>query len=70
MGDEILTTVAGIKKVYSVEELIGRQVSVVANLEPTTIKGITSECMLLAATGEPISLLVPDREVAPGTPIG
>jgi methionyl-tRNA synthetase len=69
MGDEILTTVAGIKKVYSVDELIGRQVSVVANLEPTAIKGITSECMLLAAKGEPISLLVPDREVPPGTTI-
>ena len=69
MGDEVLTTVAGIKKVYSVDELIGRQVSVVANLEPTAIKGITSECMLLAAKGEPISLLVPDREVPPGTTI-
>jgi len=69
VGDETLTTVAGIKKTYSADELIGRQVSVVVNLEPTTIKGITSECMLLAAKGEPLSLLVPDRETPPGTPI-
>jgi len=70
VGDDILTSVAGVKAEYSSQQLVGQQVCVVANLEPATIKGITSECMLLAAKGEPLSLLVPDREVPPGTVIG
>jgi len=70
VGDDILTTVAGIKAEYSSQQLVGQQVCVVANLEPVAIKGITSECMLLAAKGEPLSLLVSDREVPPGTVIG
>lgn len=70
VGEEVLTTVAGIKRAYLPEELVGGQVVVLANLEPAKIKGITSECMLLAAKGEKITLLIPDREVPPGTPIG
>lgn len=70
VGDRILTSVAGIKSAYSEQELIGRQVVVVTNLEPAEIKGVTSEVMLLAAKGERIALLMPDREIPPGTPIG
>lgn len=70
LGNEVLTTVAGIKRTYLPEELFGRQVIVLANLEPAKIKGITSECMLLAAKGEKTTLLIPDQEVPPGTPIG
>jgi len=70
VGDDILTIVAGIKPAYPCDQLVGRQVCVVANLEPATIKGIKSEGMLLAAMGDPLSLLVPDREVLPGTAIG
>lgn len=69
VGDRMLTTVAGIKRAYSVEVLIGRQVGVLVNLDPTMIKGVTSECMILAAKGEPLALLVPDRKVPSGTPI-
>ncbi|MGB9902524.1 methionine--tRNA ligase subunit beta, partial [Methanothrix sp.] len=62
--------VAGIAKVYSPEELVGRQVVVVANLEPVKIFGVESRGMLLAAdiNGDAV-LLRPDRDVPPGSGI-
>ncbi len=42
--------VAGIKAHYTKEELIGKKIAVVANLEPRTIRGLTSHGMLLAAS--------------------
>ena len=45
------TIVSGIAKHYAPEELVGRQVCFVANLEPRRIKGITSEGMILSAEG-------------------
>jgi len=62
--------VAGIAKVYEPEELVGRQVVVVANLEPAKLMGVESQGMVLAASedGAPV-LLHPEREVPPGTPV-
>ncbi len=62
------TLVAGIARQYPVAELVGRQVAVVANLEPATIMGVESNGMVLAASGDggPV-LLRPDRPVADGT---
>ncbi|RLE33103.1 methionine--tRNA ligase [Candidatus Acetothermia bacterium] len=68
-GTEVKTCVAGIKGSYSAEELIDRQVVAIVNLEPRTVRGVRSECMLLAAGGEPLSLLRPDRSVEPGTAV-
>jgi methionine--tRNA ligase beta chain len=63
--------VAGIKAVYAKEDLIGRQIVIVANLEPRKIAGILSHGMLLAAEdGEAVGLLSPDREFRPGSKIG
>ena len=61
---------AGIQKYYSSEELVGRQIIVVTNLEPKKIMGMESQGMLLAAdiSGEPI-LLMPDKQVPPGSKI-
>lgn len=42
--------VAGIKQFYSKEELIGKKVVVIANLEPKTIRGVESHGMLFAAS--------------------
>ncbi|OFV68777.1 MAG: methionyl-tRNA ligase [Candidatus Syntrophoarchaeum caldarius] len=56
--------VAGIAELYSAEELVNKEIIVLANLEPATIFGVESRGMLLAA-GEGV-LLVPDREVKPG----
>ncbi len=61
--------VAGIGKIYSPEDMIGREIIVVANLEPRMLLGLESQGMLLAANdGGPV-LLRPDREVPPGSPI-
>ncbi|HDL85139.1 MAG TPA: methionine--tRNA ligase, partial [Candidatus Acetothermia bacterium] len=71
VGKRTLTSVAGIRARYSTEDLIGRQVVIVVNLEPTVIRGVKSEAMLLAAgKGKGISLLAPDRDVPPGSAIG
>jgi methionyl-tRNA synthetase len=62
--------VAGIAKYYKPEELLGKQVIVVANLEPATLKGVQSDGMLLAAevNGEPI-LLTTDKKTKNGAKI-
>ncbi len=69
LGSETKACVAGIKGSYAAEELVGRAVVVVTNLEPRTIRGLQSECMLLAAKGEGLSLIIPDRPAEPGTSV-
>ncbi|MCD6359330.1 MAG: methionine--tRNA ligase [Armatimonadetes bacterium] len=65
--EEPRTIVAGIAQAFSVRELIGELIVVVANLEPATIRGVQSQGMILAAGGkEPVALIVPDRECEPG----
>jgi methionyl-tRNA synthetase len=60
--------VAGIAEAYAPETLVGKQVIVVANLAPATIRGIKSEGMILAAGEESIlGLSALDRDVPPGT---
>ncbi len=60
--------VAGIASYYAPEELVGRDVVVIANLAPAVLFGVESRGMILAA-GEEASLLVPLRPVEPGTRI-
>jgi methionyl-tRNA synthetase len=60
--------VAGIAEAYAPDQLVGKQVIVVANLAPATIRGIRSEGMILAAGDEAIvGLSALDRDVPPGT---
>ena len=68
LGEEKRQIIAGIAKQYGPEELIGREIAVVANLEPRVLFGLESQGMLLAAAGEngPV-LLWPDSDVLPGT---
>jgi len=62
--------VAGIAQFYKPEDLIGKEIIVIANLEPKTLFGLKSQGMLLAAEdGEQPVLLIPDKEVPPGTKI-
>jgi len=70
LGEEKKQILAGIQKYYQPEELMGKTIVVVANLEPRKMMGLESQGMLLAAdvNGEPI-LLIPDKEVQPGAPI-
>lgn len=63
--------VAGIKDKYTKEELTGKVVIAVVNLEPKSVAGVVSECMLLAAFNDSeLSLLAPERSVAVGTKVG
>lgn len=61
---------AGVKQWYKPEDFVGKQVIVVANLEPRVMMGLESQGMVLAADSEdgPIFLTVP-KEVPPGTKI-
>lgn len=53
IGDEVRTIVSGIAKFYTPEEMVGKRVVVVTNLEPRKIRGIESKGMILCAcTGE------------------
>jgi methionyl-tRNA synthetase len=70
IGDEKRQIVAGVAQFYSAEDLVGRQIVVVANLAPATIRGVESQGMLLAAKGgEGLALLSPDSEVPPGSSV-
>lgn len=60
---------SGIREYYALEQLIGKQCPFVTNLEPRTLRGLTSYGMILAVgTGEGGAVLLhPDREVPPGS---
>jgi methionyl-tRNA synthetase len=70
LGSEQRQIVAGIAAKYTAEELVGRNVVVVANLKPAKLMGVESNGMVLAASvgeaGEP-SLLAVAEDVPPGT---
>ncbi len=67
--------IAGVGKQYEPEALVGCEIVIVANLEPRKLMGLESNGMLLAAHGLPAQagkggapvLLMPDREVPPGS---
>ncbi len=70
LGEEApRTLVAGIAENYAPEDLVGRQVVVVTNLQPATIRGVESQGMVLAAvTADGRAVLVqPDAVVANGS---
>ena len=68
MGDHERQVVAGIAEVYEPDNLIGKEMLVLVNLEPRNLKGFDSNGMILAAStdGGPV-LICPEREVPPGS---
>jgi len=70
LGAETRQIVAGIAKFYKPEDLVGKEIVVIVNLEPKVVFNLESQGMLLAGDveGKPI-LLIPDKEVPPGTKI-
>ncbi|MCH8992408.1 MAG: methionine--tRNA ligase, partial [Acidobacteria bacterium] len=71
VGGERRQIVAGIAKHYAPDALVGKTIIVVANLQPTKIRGVTSHGMLLAAsTGDTLRLLTTDGPLEPGTGVG
>uniref|UniRef100_A0A7J2TLB2 Methionine--tRNA ligase n=1 Tax=Archaeoglobus fulgidus TaxID=2234 RepID=A0A7J2TLB2_ARCFL len=68
IGDEKRQVVAGIAENHEPEDLIGKQVVLLANLKPVKIMGVESRGMILAADvdGKAV-LIVPERDVAVGS---
>jgi methionyl-tRNA synthetase len=74
LGDEQRTLVAGLKPYCAPESLLGKEIILVANLEPRKVRGVESKGMLLAATHEKdgaqqVTILTTDGEVPPGATI-
>jgi len=68
LGGREKQLVAGLKEHYGQDELKGKQIIVIDNLEPAVIRGIKSEGMLLAAQDEErISILIPEKKVRLGS---
>lgn len=63
--------VAGIGKAYTPEELIGKTIVVVTNLEPANLMGVESHGMLLAASDDEgnLSVITPEKEIKAGARI-
>ena len=60
----------GIKAYYTKEQLMGKLVVAVINLEPKSVVGVISECMMLSAFSETdLSLVSPDKEMPLGTKV-
>lgn len=67
-GDENRQLVAGIAEWYSPENLKGKQIPVLVNLEPKEFRGIQSQGMILAADEDGTAVLMhPGREVKNGS---
>ncbi len=70
LGGEERQIVAGIRGQYAPEELSGKQIVVVANLEPARLRGMESQGLLLAASdGDRIVILTPEKNVTPGVKV-
>jgi methionyl-tRNA synthetase len=66
VGKEVRQIVSSIARDYTPEEMVGKKIVVIVNLKPAKFRGEESNGMLFAA-GEPASLLIPLRDVKPGT---
>ena len=68
LGDKTKQIVAGIRSSYKKEDLVGREIVVIDNLEPAILRGVESQAMVLAASDENgHSIIIPDREVKIGS---
>jgi methionyl-tRNA synthetase len=70
LGGEERQLVAGIRSHYRPEDLVGRQVVVVANLAPAMLRGVESQGMILAAAdGDRMVILGLTERVPSGAPV-
>ncbi|MCA9726516.1 MAG: methionine--tRNA ligase subunit beta [Candidatus Eisenbacteria bacterium] len=70
LGSERRQLVAGLAAYYKPEDLIGKQIVVVANLKPAKLRGEVSQGMLLAGSDEEgVAILMPARPMAPGSKV-
>ncbi|MFA6600564.1 MAG: hypothetical protein WC352_00835 [Candidatus Omnitrophota bacterium] len=67
IGETVKKIVAGIRLHYGPDELLGKRVVVIDNLEPAVIRGVESQGMILAASeGELLTVVVPERPINSG----
>jgi methionyl-tRNA synthetase len=71
LGDEEREIVAGVAESYTPEEMVGKKIVIIANLQPAKIRGVISNGMLLAAEidGKAILLQPENSDVAAGTKV-
>ena len=71
IGTEVRQIVAGVAMWYATDDLVGKEIVIVANLAPAVIRGVESRGMLLAASDPDGAAVIlnPDKEVPPGSPV-
>ncbi|UCB57281.1 MAG: methionine--tRNA ligase subunit beta [Candidatus Omnitrophota bacterium] len=69
LGEEKRQLIAGIALQYEAQDVIGKQVPVLCNLEPAKIRGVESNGMVLCATAPDPVLLSPLKKVPAGSKI-
>jgi len=70
LGNEQRTIVAGIAESYKPKSIIGKQIPILANLEPRTIRGIESQGMILAIDiNDKTTLIKPSKKVPNGAKV-
>jgi len=70
VGEHDIQLVAGLKEAYKENELIGKKIVVVRNLEPSVIRGMESQGMLLAGVfKDKITLIQPDKDIEIGAKV-
>ncbi len=68
LGERQKQVVAGIRNHYSKEELVGKQVVIVDNLDPVVLRGVESQGMILAGSDETLlAVLSPDKNLKLGS---
>lgn len=70
LGGEQRQICAGIRNHYTPEELVGKQIVVVANLETAKLRGLESQGMLLAASDDGrVIIMTPEKSVQAGAQV-
>lgn len=70
VGDEVRQVVSGLALHYKVEELVGKKLVLVANLEPKKLRGIESYGMILAASNEgKLTVVTVDKDIESGAKV-
>ena len=71
VGSQVRTILSGIKQYYTPEEMVGKHVMVLVNLEPREIAGVMSEGMLLCAEDDEghVVLMAPEKAIKAGSEI-
>lgn len=71
LGSEVRTIVSGIAQHYTPEEIIGKQVTVLTNLEPRKIRGVESQGMILMAEDNEgkLAFVSPERAFETGSEV-